>query len=159
MPRTRSADDAPGRDRAGRAAPGGAGPGGPAGPGSPIPAAKAELFRVLGHPVRIRILELLGAGERTVGELQAELDLDSSGISQHLAALRRQGVILGRKDGTRVIYRVKDPRTARLLEIARQMLVAALSETTALLTELSEAAPAHSRRRGGSGPNPPSRAR
>jgi ArsR family transcriptional regulator len=114
---------------------------------------------VLGHPVRIRILELLGSGERTVGELQAALDLDSSGISQHLAALRRQGVIDGRKDGTRVIYRVKDPRTARLLEIARQILVAALSETKALLTELSEAAPAPSRR-AASGPNAkPSRAR
>jgi ArsR family transcriptional regulator len=115
---------------------------------------------VLGHPVRIRILELLGNGERTVGELQAALDLDSSGISQHLAALRRQGVIDGRKDGTRVIYRVKDPRTARLLEIARQILVAALSETKALLTELSEAAPTPPRRRAASSPNTkPSRAR
>ena len=48
----------------------------------PVYVVKAQLFRVLGHPVRIRILELLVDGERTVGQLQAELDLDSSGTSQ-----------------------------------------------------------------------------
>ena len=57
----------------------------------PVYVVKAQLFRVLGHPLRIRILEVLSDGERTVGDLQAELELDSSGTSQHLAALRRAG--------------------------------------------------------------------
>jgi hypothetical protein len=57
----------------------------------PVYVLKAQLFRVLGHPIRIRILELLLEGERTVGDLQAALRLDSSGTSQHLAALRQQG--------------------------------------------------------------------
>lgn len=103
----------------------------------PIYAVKAEFFRVLGHPARVRILELLGEGERSVGELQAELDLDSSGTSQHLGVLRRQGVLESRKEGTSVFYRVRDPRTFQLLEVARQILTSSLEATQALLTELS----------------------
>lgn len=113
----------------------------------PIYAVKAEFFRVLGHPARVRILELLRDGERSVGELQAELHLDSSGTSQHLGVLRRLGVLESRKEGTSVFYRVRDPRTFQLLEIARQILTSSLEATQALLTELS--ASARSPRRGG----------
>ena len=69
---------------------------------------KATLFRVLGHPARVRILELLRDGERSVGALQAELGLDSGGTSQHLAALRRIGLVESRREGTSVYYRVDD---------------------------------------------------
>src|SRR5579862_4908535 len=69
--------------------------------------ALAQLFRVLGHPLRIRILDLLHDGGRTVGELQAELKLDSSGTSQHLAALRQHGVLDSRRVGTSVYYRIR----------------------------------------------------
>ncbi|HET6691146.1 MAG TPA: metalloregulator ArsR/SmtB family transcription factor, partial [Miltoncostaeaceae bacterium] len=87
----------------------------------PIDVARAEFLRVLGHPVRVRILELLRDGERSVGALQAELGLDSSGTSQHLGVLRRQGVLETRKEGTSVFYRVRDPRTFQLLDSARQI--------------------------------------
>jgi ArsR family transcriptional regulator len=112
----------------------------PAGPTrrEPIYAVKAEFFRVIGHPVRVRILELLRDGERSVGELQAELRLDSSGTSQHLGVLRRQGVLESRKEGTSVYYRVRDPRTFQLLEVARQIITSSLEATQALLAELSE---------------------
>lgn len=103
---------------------------------APIYLVKAEFFRTLGHPVRVRILELLRAGELTVGELQQQLELDSSGTSQHLGALRKQGVLESRREGTSVHYRVKDPRTFQLLEIARQILSAHLEETSALLGDL-----------------------
>ncbi len=99
--------------------------------------AKAEFFRVLGHPARVRILELLRDGERGVGELQAALNLDSSGTSQHLGVLRRQGVLESRKEGTSVYYRVRDPRTFQLLEVARQILTSSLEATQALLTEMA----------------------
>lgn len=104
---------------------------------APIYRVKAEFFRTLGHPVRVRILELLRDGELTVGELQHQLELDSSGTSQHLGALRKQGVLESRRDGTNVHYRVKDPRTFQLLEVARQILSAHLEETTALLGDLA----------------------
>jgi DNA-binding transcriptional ArsR family regulator len=117
---------------------------------SPIHQAKADLFRILGHPARVQIIGLLRDGERSVGDLQSELGLDSSGTSQHLAALRRQGLLEARKSGTSVFYRVRDPRAFQLLEVARQILTASLSETQALLAELAaEPPPARGRRRVG----------
>jgi ArsR family transcriptional regulator len=114
-------------------------------PSHPIYKLKAEFFRTLGHPVRVRILELLREGERTVGDLQTALELDSSGTSQHLSALRRQGLVDGRREGTSVYYRIKDPRTLQLLEVARQILTSALEETQALLGELALTVPPASR--------------
>ncbi len=96
---------------------------------------------MLGHPARVRILELLRDGDKTVGELQAALELDSSGTSQHLAALRQRGIVEGRKEGTSVRYSVRDVRIFQLLEVARQILFAGLSETKSLLEELAEPEP------------------
>jgi DNA-binding transcriptional ArsR family regulator len=110
----------------------------------PVYVAKAQLFRVLGHPVRIRVLELLSDGERTVGDLQAELSLDSSGTSQHLAALRQQGILESRRAGTSTYYRLRDPRVSQLLAVARQLLTSALSDSHALLNDLADQPPAGS---------------
>jgi ArsR family transcriptional regulator len=115
----------------------------------PIDVARAEFLRVLGHPVRVRILELLRDGERSVGELQSELSLDSSGTSQHLGVLRRQGVLETRKEGTSVFYRVRDPRTFQLLESARQIVSSSLEAAQALLSELATPQSAAPRERGG----------
>jgi DNA-binding transcriptional ArsR family regulator len=104
----------------------------------PIHQIKAEFFRTLGHPARVRILELLRDGELTVGELQAELGIDSSGASQHLAAMRRQGLLESRREGTSVFYRVRDPRVFQLLGTARQLIGSHLEETQALLGELDD---------------------
>jgi ArsR family transcriptional regulator len=103
----------------------------------PIDVARAEFLRVLGHPVRVRILELLRDGERSVGALQAERGLDSSGTSQHLGVLRRQGVLETRKEGTSVFYRVRDPRTFQLLDSARQIVSSSLEAAHALLGEMA----------------------
>jgi ArsR family transcriptional regulator len=102
----------------------------------PIHKVKAEFFRTLGHPIRVRVLELLKDGEMTVGDLQAELEIDSSGASQHLSAMRRQGILEARKEGTSVHYRVRDPRVFQLLEVARQVIGSHLEETNALLGQL-----------------------
>jgi ArsR family transcriptional regulator len=120
----------------------------------PIHVVKAELFRVLGHPMRVRIIELLRDGEHSVGDLQTALGLDSSGTSQHLAALRRQGLVEGRREGTSVFYRAKDPRIFQLLESARQIITSSLAETRALLAELERDEPARTprTRAGGAAP-------
>ena len=85
--------------------------------------------------ILIKIYESI---ERTVGQLQAELDLDSSGTSQHLAALRQQGILDSRRAGTSVYYRIRDPRVSQLLAVARQILTSALSDSHALLSDLAE---------------------
>jgi ArsR family transcriptional regulator len=104
----------------------------------PVHQVKAEFFRTLGHPARVLVLELLKGGEMTVGELQAELGIDSSGASQHLAAMRRQGILEARKQGTSVHYSVRDPRIFQMLESARQVIGSHLEEANALLGELGE---------------------
>lgn len=97
---------------------------------------KANLFRVLGHPARVRILELLREGERSVGALQAELELDSGGTSQHLAALRRIGLVESRREGTSVYYRVEDASVFVLLETARALIARQLTEQQSILQDL-----------------------
>jgi ArsR family transcriptional regulator len=111
----------------------------------PVYQVKAEFFRILGHPVRVRTLELLRDGERTVGDLQSALGLDSSGTSQHLGVLRRHGVLESRRDGTSVYYRIKDPLTLKLLEVARQIITGNLTESQQLLGQLAGAAPPSAR--------------
>jgi DNA-binding transcriptional ArsR family regulator len=103
----------------------------------PIYGLEAELFRALGHPARIRLLQLLRVGEHTVGALRAALGLDSSSTSQQLAALRKQGLVEGRREGTSIYYRVKDRRTLELLELAKDIIAANLEEGQALLDGLA----------------------
>jgi ArsR family transcriptional regulator len=102
----------------------------------PVHEMTATLFRVLGHPARVRILELLRDGERSVGALQAELGLDSGGTSQHLAALRQIGLVESRREGTSVFYRVDDERVFDLLAVGRAIITRRLTEQQAILREL-----------------------
>ena len=105
----------------------------------PVYVLKAQFFRVLGHPVRIRILELLSErGEMTVGELQAGLNLDSSGTSQHLSALKQLGVLDSRRAGTNVHYRIRDPTVSELLTVARHVITSGLTASTTMLDTLAE---------------------
>ena len=103
----------------------------------PVYALKADLFRALGHPARVRLLQLLRADERSVGAIQEALELDSSSVSQHLALLRRQGLVSSRKEGTSVYYRVSDPRTLELLELAKGIITSTLERSQALLEDLT----------------------
>jgi ArsR family transcriptional regulator len=80
---------------------------------------KSELFKALGHPVRIRILELLRQGEQTVSELQAQLGSEGSTVSQQLAVLRARQLVVSRREGTSVYYRVIDPQVFELLDVGR----------------------------------------
>jgi ArsR family transcriptional regulator len=98
---------------------------------------KAAFFRALAHPVRIRILELLVRGERSVQELQAALALEQPVVSQQLAVLRSNNIVSGRKEGVSVRYVVRDPLIATLLDTARQIFNNQLIGTRDLLRELS----------------------
>ena len=73
---------------------------------------KAEFFKALGHPLRIRVLERLSTAERTVTELLEELDVEQSNLSQQLGVLRRAGLVDARREGANVVYALADPRTA-----------------------------------------------
>lgn len=75
----------------------------------PLYQAKAEMFRTLGHPVRIRVLELLQDGPRPVRDLLAEIDVEASNLSQQLAVLRRVGIVTSYRDGPLVMYALSTP--------------------------------------------------
>ena len=101
-----------------------------------LQAFKAAFFRALAHPVRIRILELLVTGERSVQELQEALGVDQPVVSQQLAVLRSTNIVAGRKEGVSVRYSVRDPLIADLLKIARRIFNNHLVGTQDLLRQL-----------------------
>ena len=101
---------------------------------------KAELFKALGHPTRIHILELLRGGEQTVSELQAGLNIESSSVSQQLALLRAKHVVEGRKDGTSVFYRIVDENVFQLLDVAREIFNKHLIDLQAMVADSAVAA-------------------
>ena len=109
---------------------------------TPLYRLKAEFFKTLGHPARIRILELLSEGERSVGGLAAEVGLESSHLSQQLGVLRRAGVVLARKQGNAVIYSLASPDVAELLAVARAVLTGLLNDQVGLLKDLRASSPA-----------------
>src|SRR5512139_3476212 len=90
--------------------------------GVPLYQAKAEFFRTLGHPARIRILELLSERDHAVHELLDEIDVEPSNLSQQLAVLRRTSLVVSRRQGGEVIYSVSAPEVRDLLLAARRIL-------------------------------------
>lgn len=102
----------------------------------PIDKLKAEFFKTLGHPARIRILELLSEGDRSVGELMPKLGLESSHLSQQLAVLRRTGMVVARKQGNNVIYSIASKDMSELLLLARKVLTGLLTDQMVLLKDL-----------------------
>lgn len=101
-----------------------------------LQAFKAQFFRALAHPARIRILEILVGGGRTVQELQQALALEQPMVSQQLAVLRSQGIVTAQKEGVSVRYALRDPRVGELLEVARRIFDSQLVSTHGLLREL-----------------------
>jgi DNA-binding transcriptional ArsR family regulator len=101
---------------------------------------KAEFFKALAHPVRIRILELLRPGPLSVGQLQATIGAPASSISQQLAVLRSRNIVATERRGTTVIYSIRAPELFELLDVARRIFNADLADRIDLL-RLVEAEP------------------
>jgi DNA-binding transcriptional ArsR family regulator len=101
-----------------------------------LQAFKADFFKALAHPVRIRLLESLRGAERSVQDLQSALGFDQATVSKHLAVLRGKNVVAARKQGTTVRYTVRDPLVGDLLDVARRIFNNQLVGTQTLLREL-----------------------
>ena len=102
----------------------------------PIQPLKAEFFKALAHPARIRILETLAEGECSVGELIPDVGLEASHLSQQLGVLRRANLVMTRKEGSSVYYRLADRRLAKLLDLAKQILLTYLTEARDQLVDV-----------------------
>jgi DNA-binding transcriptional ArsR family regulator len=101
---------------------------------------KADFFRALAHPVRIRILEVLGTGEHSVQELQEVLGLEQPLVSQQLSILRAKNIVTTRKVGSTVQYALSDRLITKLLSVAREIFNNHLIDTQTMLRELQREA-------------------
>lgn len=104
--------------------------------GAPLYQVKAEFLRTLGHPARIRVLELLSERDHAVHELLAEIEIEPSNLSQQLGVLRRAGLVRQRRDGAAVVYSIAVPEIRDLLLVARQILLRLLAEQEDLRDQL-----------------------
>lgn len=104
----------------------------------PLYEAKADLFRTLGHPVRVRVLELLVEQPMPVRDLLADIQVEPSSLSQQLGVLRRSGLVSSTRQGTTVLYSVSNPFISELLLTGRKLLATEWTGAQVLLDELGE---------------------
>ena len=102
----------------------------------PLYVAKAQLFRSLSHPVRIRLLELLVEGEKSVSELRENVEVEAPNLSQHLTVLKQCDLVTSSRRGNVVTYRMTDPVVAEFLVAARRVLAATLGRSRLALERL-----------------------
>jgi DNA-binding transcriptional ArsR family regulator len=100
-----------------------------------LPQFKSDFFKALGHPLRIKILELLCEGDKNVNELQMLIGSEGSAVSQQLSILRSKNIVYGTKDGNRVVYSLRDPMIKELLSIARHIFNNHLIDTISMLDQ------------------------
>ncbi|WP_231873209.1 MULTISPECIES: metalloregulator ArsR/SmtB family transcription factor [Kitasatospora] len=103
---------------------------------TPLYQVKAEFFKTLGHPVRIRVLELLSQREHAVAELLPETGVEAAHLSQQLAVLRRANLVVARREGSTVHYSLTSPQVAELLRVAREILGGVITGQAELLDSL-----------------------
>ena len=102
----------------------------------PLYQAKAEFFKALAHPARIRVLELLSEREHSVSEMLPEVGLEAAHLSQQLGVLRKMNLVVTRKEGSTVFYSLVSPQVAELLAVARRILTEVLARQLGLLDDL-----------------------
>ena len=97
--------------------------------------ATAELFRALGHPVRIRVLDLLQDGPRPGHQLLAEVGIDASSLSHQLAVLRRCGIVRSSREGSTVLYALSSLAVGELVRLAGDTLASTADERAMMVTD------------------------
>jgi DNA-binding transcriptional ArsR family regulator len=101
---------------------------------------KAEFFKALAHPLRVRIIDAVRGGEIGVNELSVRLGVEQTTLSQQLSILRSRNIVIGRKNGSNVFYSVRDPAMFRLFDVAREIFNNHLIDVRDLLSQVEAAA-------------------
>jgi DNA-binding transcriptional ArsR family regulator len=97
---------------------------------------QASILKALGQPTRLQILELLKGGERCVCEIFPAIHQEQANVSKHLSILKQAGILESRKDGLRILYRIKTDEVFNLLAGISKLLKAQASEQHRLMTQL-----------------------
>jgi ArsR family transcriptional regulator len=106
----------------------------------PLYQAKAEFFKALAHPARVRVLELLSEREHSVSEMLPEVGIEAAHLSQQLSVLRKMNLVVTRREGSTVYYSLVSPQVAELLAVARKILTEVIATQIGLLDDLRAAA-------------------
>jgi len=93
----------------------------------------AEMCQVFSHPKRLEVINVLRDGEMTVTELSQRLGLPVGNLSQHLSMMKERHILLSRKDGNLVYYRIANPKLIRCFDMMREMLFEQIRQDAALL--------------------------
>ncbi|GAA4379593.1 ArsR/SmtB family transcription factor [Agromyces bauzanensis] len=104
----------------------------------PVARLTSELFKAIAHPARVRVIEVLLRGERSVGALAEALGMEISHLSQQLGVLRHANIVDSRRERSSVIYSIRDPRMSQLLAVARQLLTSTLEDSRDLLITIED---------------------
>jgi DNA-binding transcriptional ArsR family regulator len=99
---------------------------------------KADFFKALAHPIRIRIVDCLRGGEKGVSELSEMLQLEPANVSQQLAVLRFRNIVTGRKSGSSVFYSIADPALFKMLDVAKEIFNNQLLGMREMLAEIKK---------------------
>lgn len=99
---------------------------------------KAEFFKALAHPLRIRIIEILGEGDKAVSEIQSVLGSEGSAVSQQLAILRAKNIVVGTKEANRVVYALRDPLVSEVLLAAKKVFNNHLIDVISILDRVNK---------------------
>ena len=97
---------------------------------------KAEIFQVLAHPTRIHIIEILRAGEVSVGAILEQIKVEPANLSQHLSVLRLKHLVLARKDGNQVHYSLRDPLLVEVLDAMRKYFQRHFEDSIGMLKQM-----------------------
>lgn len=96
----------------------------------------SNVFKALAHPTRIQIIKLLKDGERCVCEILPNIDSEQSNTSQHLTVMKNQGLVESRKDGSKVIYAIRNPEVYEMIMLAEKIILRQMEETKESLRKL-----------------------
>jgi len=97
---------------------------------------KAEILKALAQPTRLKILELLRNGERCICEIVPAINGEQSNISRHISLMQKSHLVTTRKDGVKVMVKVKDPRVFEVLDSISTILKSRMSEQSKLIRAL-----------------------
>jgi Predicted transcriptional regulators len=95
----------------------------------------SNIFKALAHPTRIQIIKLLKDGELCVCDILPNLDSEQSNTSQHLTILKNQGILESRKDGSKVIYSVKNREVLEMIDLAERIILRQIEETKTIFSK------------------------
>jgi DNA-binding transcriptional ArsR family regulator len=99
---------------------------------------KAGIFKVLAHPTRIHVIEILRSGELSVGAMLEQVNVEPANLSQHLSILRQSHLVTTRKNGNQILYSLRDPLLIEVLDAMRKYFQKHFQDSIQMLKQMKQ---------------------